>query len=867
MKARLLATVLIMLMAVSVIAVVPGGAQAAVGDLVLASSTSGGAAALSTCDDPVISANGRYVVFTSNSTNLPGANGPLQIYRKDLSTGAIALVSATSAGAAGDNFSGYPAISDDGRYIAFESYASNFPNGSGMWQVYRKDMVTGELLLVSKEPDGTPGDAGSEHASMSVDGRYVAFKSPASNFPDWNGQTQIYRKDLSTGALVMASKTAAGVVGDSYCNYPSLSPEGRYVAFVSFSQNFAGPQGHEQIYRKDLSSGTLVLASSTDTGGVGSSASGGPSLSSGGRYLVFHSASANFPHTNGQVQIYRKEFQSAALEIVSSNTAGVEGSTSSHDPDPMNGPVTRSVSADGRYVVFNSSAPEFPGYNSMSPVSQVYRKDMSTGVLELVSCTAGGEPGSEGSGPGSTGPEAISSGGRFVAFKSDSDNFPKDNGQFQIYRKEMATENSTWYLAEGTTEWGFSTYITIENPNPSACSAKVDYMPTGLANKSETVTLPALSQTTLTNDHLVQVIGSQADFSTKVTCLEGKSIAVDRTMEWTGPGAGSPEAHSSIGVAAPDTTWYMPEGSTKWGFECWLCIQNPNASKATCQVTYMIEGEGPQTFTKEVEANKRDTFNMRDDIGDKDASIEVSSNIPVIPERSMYRNNRREGHESIGTTETATSYYLAEGTTNYGFTTYVCVQNPNDADVQVNITYMTEAGPVPHPQNPVPMGANSRKTIRVNDFLQNADFSTRVDCSSPIIAERAMYWYGGPDNAEACHDSIGMAEPYYKFYLPDGQTSGGRETYICVQNPAAGDGPVRITYLEAGGDAAVVFEDTIPGNSRKTYNMADKGIDGRASVLVESRHGVRKYMVERAMYWNSRGAGTATIGGYSDVFE
>ncbi len=100
----------------------------------------------------------------------------------------------------------------------------------------------------------------------------------------------------------------------------------------------------------------------------------------------------------------------------------------------------------------------------------------------------------------------------------------------------MYTPNSMWYLAEGTTAWGFSTYITIENPNDVAVSAKVDYMPTGLANKTETVSLPALSQTTLTNDHLVQVIGAQVDFSTKVTCLEGSPSLW--TGPWNGPGRG-----------------------------------------------------------------------------------------------------------------------------------------------------------------------------------------------------------------------------------------------------------------------------------------------------------------------------------------
>ncbi|MBU4274093.1 MAG: IPT/TIG domain-containing protein, partial [Planctomycetes bacterium] len=204
----------------------------------------------------------------------------------------------------------------------------------------------------------------------------------------------------------------------------------------------------------------------------------------------------------------------------------------------------------------------------------------------------------------------------------------------------------TWYLAEGTTDWGFDTYISIENPGSEQVSAKVTYMPTGKDNKEETITLPANSQTTLTNDHLVSVMGQKGDFSTKVECKEGKTIAVDRTMSWTGPGAPSPEGHCSVGVTSPAKTWYLPEGSSDWGFECWLLIQNPNDTEATATVTYMIEGKGPQTFEKKVPASSRASFNMADDIGAKDASIKVVSDISVIPERAMYRNNRREGHDS-----------------------------------------------------------------------------------------------------------------------------------------------------------------------------------------------------------------------------
>jgi hypothetical protein len=139
-----------------------------------------------------------------------------------------------------------------------------------------------------------------------------------------------------------------------------------------------------------------------------------------------------------------------------------------------------------------------------------------------------------------------------------------------------------------------------------------------------------------------------------------------------------------------------------------------------------------------------------------------------------------------------------------------------------------------------------------------------VHGSQPIIAERAMYWGASSYLGEACHDSIGLDFPHMTFYLPDGQTTGGYETWTLVQNPNPGAVTVQITYLTPSGSNNVTFTDEIPAGSRKTYNMADKIASGRAAVMVKSLDGARPVMVERSMYWNNRGAGTDTIGGYSD---
>lgn len=416
--------------------------------------------------------------------------------------------------------------------------------------------------------------------------------------------------------------------------------------------------------------------------------------------------------------------------------------------------------------------------------------------------------------------------------------------------------SDTWYLAEGSSDWGFETYINIQNPGSRQVRAAVTYMTDAGPKPREDVVLPPGSQVVVNPR---TDLGSE-DFSTLVTCLEGDLIAVDRRMIWTGPGALSPEGHSSVGVTEPATRWYLPEGSSDWGFECWLLIQNPGGSNARCRITYMIEGRPPVTVEKDVPAGSRRTFNMADDIGPADASIMVESDVGVIPERAMYRNNRREGHDSIGTTQAATEYLLAEGTTDWGFTTYVLVQNPNSEPATVTLTCMTQEGPSPQPAFVMP--ANSRKTVRVNDILPGEDLSTLVHADRPVIAERAMYWNSG--SGEACHDSIGMASAHDRFYLPDGETYNGHETWTLVGNPNGEAVVVEVTYMRPGGEGNVSFTDTVPANSRRTFNMADKIPDGRAGVMVRSLQSGRPIICERAMYWSSRGAGTDTIGGSSD---
>lgn len=430
--------------------------------------------------------------------------------------------------------------------------------------------------------------------------------------------------------------------------------------------------------------------------------------------------------------------------------------------------------------------------------------------------------------------------------------------------KAAPSELATWYLAEGSNQWGFGTAIYLQNPNDVPVTAEVTYMTTAGVVTRPDITIPQTSLTVLNTPGDVP----GRDFSTKVVCAEGLPIAVSRVMAWAKPNLpAAEEGHSSIGVNEPSTTWLLPEGSSQWGFETWLLIQNPQGAAAPCTVTYMLDSGTPVVRNHTVPAHSRMSFGMASEIGQDDASIEVSSPVPVIAERAMYRYNRMMGHESIGTAEPNVDFYLAEGSDAWGFTTYVLVQNPMADNNTVTVTFMNNSGV----QTTVSqfMAPNSRWTIDTSKIVQGQDFSTHVRGTLPIAAERAMYWSTTAKGDGSTHDTIGLSSAHMTFYMPDGGVSvedDGLNTWTLVQNPGATAADIRVTYMDTSGNVTH-FLDTIPATTRRTYSMADKlhtTTTLSASVKVESWPGGAPIIVESSVYSNSKFFGTNTIGGFSD---
>jgi Tol biopolymer transport system component len=231
-----------------------------------------------------VSATGRYVAFGSSASNLVAGdtNGKRDVFVRDLKTGRTRLVSVRRGGhVQGDGDSVAPAISDDGRYVAFLSTSTNFgtTNQSGGNDAYVKDLRTGRLDLVSLNSQGKQFYAGPAELAMSGDGRLVVFSA----FELFPFQSQVYVRDLTARTTTTASVGADGSdsLGGSY--QVSISHNGRYVAFASGAHNlFPNTPSYTNVFVRDLKAKTTTPAGYTTTGAFINGHQSEPAMSDGG---------------------------------------------------------------------------------------------------------------------------------------------------------------------------------------------------------------------------------------------------------------------------------------------------------------------------------------------------------------------------------------------------------------------------------------------------------------------------------------------------------------------------------------------------------------------------------------------------------
>ena len=365
-----------------------------------------------------VSADGRFVAFASGASNLvPGdTNGQYDIFVRARLTGAVERVSVGPLGAQADGGSLVPALSADGRYVAFWSVATNLVSGdtNAADDVFVHDRATGTTERVSLGASAVQANSVSDWPSISADGRYVAFHSFATNLVpgDTNLAADVFVRDRQSGTTVRASVGAGGVQGNgaSY-DATSISGDGRWVAFQCFASNLVvgDTNGVDDIFVHDLVTGTTERVSTGSSGVEGNSVSSWPSISGDGRHVAFESLASNLVpgDTNVSFDIFVHDRQTGATERASVATSGAQGSGNSFYPF---------IAPDGRAVAFESFADDLvPG--DTSTADDVFLRDLQAGTTVRASVGSNGAQ-SNGNSEGA----AVSSGGRFVAFTSIATN-------------------------------------------------------------------------------------------------------------------------------------------------------------------------------------------------------------------------------------------------------------------------------------------------------------------------------------------------------------------------------------------------------------------------------------------------------------
>ncbi len=339
---------------------------------------SSGVEANDTSTTPAISANGRYVAFVSYADNLVpnDTNGMYDIFLRDLQTGVTTRVSVSTSGQQADNSSFDPAISADGRYVAFTSYATNLASGKNnpLADIYVRDTVANVTTRVSVSSSGKGGNSSSVDPAISADGRYVAFKSAATNLTDDEigpYSIHIYLHDRQTGKTTLVSRSAAGGPADDYSEWPSLSPDGRYIAFVSDSTNLLSvpdTNGKADIYLRDLKTGTTRRVSLAPNGGETDGGSYSPSVSSDGMFVAFSSDATNLVEgdSNGKRDIFVRNMLTGETKQVSLADPSIKPNGHSGNP---------AISPSGEYIVFQSDASNLVN-NDQNGKTDIFMRDM-----------------------------------------------------------------------------------------------------------------------------------------------------------------------------------------------------------------------------------------------------------------------------------------------------------------------------------------------------------------------------------------------------------------------------------------------------------------------------------------------------------
>jgi hypothetical protein len=398
----------------------------------------------------VSSADGRYIVFYSQASNLvPGdSNGTWDVFVRDVVSGHTTRASVASDGTqgVGDGTVEAVTITADGRYVAFDSRFSNLVPGdtNGAPDVFRHDMVTGETIRVSVATGGGQANAGTWGAgsfwpSMSSDGRCIAFSSHSTDLVpgDTNGEADVFLHDCLTGETERVSLSSAGQQGNLASTESAITADGRLVAFSSWATTLVPGDlnGFKDVFIRDRQLQATTRISVSSAGAEGNSDSTWPQISADGAIVTFDSQASNLVagDVNGTHDTFYRNRTTGVIDLAGVSSAGIQGNDMTS---------CGTVSSNGRFVAFVSNASNLVPddqntcWTMTSPgrCPDAFVHDLWTGLTRRISLATDGSEGNS-----STGSVALSANAEVAVFNSYASNFASGdtNGMADVFVRDL----------------------------------------------------------------------------------------------------------------------------------------------------------------------------------------------------------------------------------------------------------------------------------------------------------------------------------------------------------------------------------------------------------------------------------------------
>ncbi len=392
---------------------------------------------------PSISSDGRFVAFSSEASDLVrnDANGDRDVFVRDLRTGTTERVSVSSSGSQANGTSRYPSINAGGRFVAFESNASDLvqddTNGSD-YDVFVHNRFTGATELVSVDSYSlsdprVQGNNSSTRPSINGDGQEVAFDYLATNLedePDTNGKRDVFVHLRDTTITYRVSVNSSGSQANGTSHSPSISSDGHFVAFSSEATNLVRNDTNDayDVFVRDAAPEITRRVSVSSSGSQANGSSDDASISAEGRFVAFSSEATNLVRndTNGARDVFVRDLRTGTTERVSVNSAGSQANGTSRYP---------SISENGRFVAFDSRARNLVR-NDTNGDYDVFVRDLRTGTTRRVSVNSAGNQGNASSDNASIGYNAS-----VVAFASRARNLVANdtNSAYDVFVHERST--------------------------------------------------------------------------------------------------------------------------------------------------------------------------------------------------------------------------------------------------------------------------------------------------------------------------------------------------------------------------------------------------------------------------------------------